>query len=118
MRVDSLIAYQDHYRWVERQHHFRRRVRKTLKADPTLSFQPQAANGALIDIVPLLNEMGYSLDYLRTALVNGWQSKPLPLSQEFADRLYASISCRATIKVKGDELELVRARHNELASKW
>jgi hypothetical protein len=116
--VDSAISYQDHYRWAMRQHRLVRRHRKTLKADPDRSFQPQAADGSLIDVVPLLTSMGYPLSRLREGLINGYQSKPLAIEQTDAKALYDLIQQRATRQLRGKDLGRIRAREPELQSRW
>lgn len=116
--VDSEVSYQDHYRWVERQHTFTRRHRKTLKADPARSFQPQAADGSLIDIVPILASMGYTIPSLRDGLTNNYQSKPMPISKPHADSLYDAIQRMASIRINGAQLQCIREQHPELQSKW
>jgi hypothetical protein len=73
--VDSDQAWADHSRW-HAQHPFRRRTRFTLKADPLLSFQPQQADGGLVDIAPLLEEHGVGLGRLRAGMRVGTGSQP------------------------------------------
>ena len=116
--IDNLICYQDHYRWAMRQHPLRRRHRKTLKADPERSFQPQASDGSLIDVVPLLRSMGYPISRLRESLINGHQSKPMAIGKAHAIALYNSIRQLAMRQLRGKTLERIRARHPELQSRW
>ena len=68
--VDSAEAWADHYRW-HQQHPLARRSRFTLKADPARSFQAQASDGSLIDVVPLLDEHGISHDSLQAGMRAG-----------------------------------------------
>lgn len=57
--VDSPEAFMDHYHPGSLEHPFRRRkMRFTLKAHPEKSFQPQAAMGRLIDVLPVIESVG------------------------------------------------------------
>jgi hypothetical protein len=116
--VDSPTAYEDHYRWVTRQHIYKRRHRRTLKANPDSSFQPQTGRGDLLDIVPLLADLGLNLSALRAGLVNGFRSKPMPISDDCARALYLAIGQEAGRRIFGRELQNIRTRHPELASAW
>jgi hypothetical protein len=116
--VDNEISYRDHYRWAERQHSFKRRHRKTLKADPAGSFQPQAADGSLLDIVPVLTRAGYTLPLLHSGLISGYQSKPMPIPRADAKSLYVAIQQMASIQIHGAELQRIREQHPNLQSPW
>jgi hypothetical protein len=88
--VDSAHAYQDHYRWAH-QHPYKSKIRRTLKANPSRSYQPQRQDGSLIDLVPCLRELGLSIDHLRSSLRKGFASKPMVLNDSIAHRLSAYI---------------------------
>jgi len=64
--VDSEAAYRDHYSWAQ-DHPFHRRKRFTLKANRSQSFQPQDADGELVDIVPGLVHIGLHRKWSREA---------------------------------------------------
>ncbi len=113
--VDSDAAFNDHYRWAS-QHHFRRRHRYTLKADPDRSFQPQTADGNLLDIVPILLDAGLSLPMLTKGLRAGYQSKPMRLDSPVASHLYDWLCHEPAVALKGDQLAALRASHPELSS--
>lgn len=112
--VDSDTAFHDHYQWVW-QHPFKRRRRFTLKATRSTSFQPQDSHGNLINILPLLQELGFSLDTLQRGLRAGFNSKPMRLEQH-AEQLFLLLSEGASIKHFGESLALLRAQHHYLAS--
>ena len=80
--VDSGEAWADHYRWYP-QHPLTRRSRFTLKADPEHSFQAQADDAGLIDIVPLLEDRGITLASLRA----GTGSQPVTIPVHAADAI-------------------------------
>jgi hypothetical protein len=113
--VESAEAYNDHYQWAC-QHHFKRRRRFTLKADPLRSFQPQTEEKKLMDIVPFLTELGIPLKTLRKELRAGYASRPRPLDNHVANALYEHLQQAATTKLRGDILVKVRKEHSELAS--
>jgi hypothetical protein len=113
--VDSEEAYLDHYRWVSTQHKFKRRRRFTLKADRHRSFQPQNAGKGLIDILPLMTDVGLSIDVLRNKMRAGYNSQPFPLG-EHAGMLYEWLVNNASIKLTGEILEVIRRNNVQLAS--
>jgi hypothetical protein len=106
--VESTEAFADHYAWMPKDHPYKKLRRFTLKADPGRSFQPQSRDQTLIDIVPLLESVGLSLNELRTGLRAGFQSKPLRLPQEMTLALYDSLVTVAPIRLSGDALEAAR----------
>lgn len=114
--VDSSEAYADHYLWASYQHRFRTRKRKTLKAHPRKSFQPQDSSGGLIDIVPMLKALGWGLGELRQSLRKGRSSKPRPLSDQAAGALYQALYEVASTKLTGTQLRTIRLRSPQLAS--
>jgi hypothetical protein len=111
--VDTPESFQDHYKWWA-QHPYKKRERKTLKANSSHSFQPQAAAGALIDIVPELGRLGYTVTHLRTALKKGFASKPLELPTQTAVDLRQYLSSIASIKLQGRALEALRTKVTKL----
>jgi hypothetical protein len=111
--VDSDEAYNDHYRWGEHQHHFKRRRRYTLKADPERSFQPQDLEKKLIDIIPFFNEQGKPIDDVRQGLRSGFNSKPLRL-ESLASSLYNWLEQYAQIKLDGVQLQNLRKSNPHL----
>lgn len=113
--VDSKAAYNDHYAWAMHQHALKRRRRFTLKATAG-SYQPQAADGGLLDIVPALEEIGISLDALRTRLRAGFNSRPTRLSDEEAAGLRHWLDANAARKLVGTDLEAIRRKNPQLAS--
>lgn len=113
--VDNDNAFQDHYRWFF-QHPFKRRKRFTLKATRYTSFQPQDKDGQLLNIIPLLEEFGSSIELLQKGLRAGFNSKPMQLGPT-AESLYTKISEIASVKLYGDELEEIRNDNAQLESK-
>lgn len=114
--VDSMEAFIDHYQWACGEHCFKRRRRFTLKADPDRSFQPQAANKELIDVVPFLVNAAMSLDELNRKSRAGFNSQPFSLDSRVAVSLYEYLEQQASIKLRGKELELIRRNNPQLAS--
>jgi hypothetical protein len=92
-----------------------RRSRYTLKADPGQSFQPQAASGALIDIMPCLAEHHITLDSLRAGMCVGTGSQPMTIPVPVGEAITQPLS-RASITLLGAELRRIRLRHPELQS--
>lgn len=115
--VDTNFGFDDHYRWVL-QHRFKRRQRVTLKADSAKSFQPQDHSRRLLDIVPILVQLGVSLNDLRASLRKAFASKPMPLHGSIARDLYQFLFKNACLKLTGKQLQQVRQSHPELASPW
>lgn len=113
--VDSEEAFNDHYRW-HSQHPYKRRRRHTLKADPERSFQAQAADGALIDVVPSLERHGITLASLQTGLRAGFASRPMGISSATAAAVAADLRSQATHHLTGPMLRRIRTGHPELAS--
>jgi hypothetical protein len=113
--VDSPEAFGDHYRW-HGQHPYARRRRYTLKADPERSFQPQTADGDLIDVVPLLEHHAITLENLRAGLRAGFASRPITVSTQTASAVAAELRSQATNHLTGQILRRIRLRHHELAS--
>lgn len=113
---DSEYAYADHYRWAT-QHVLTRRRRYTLKANARTSFQPQNADGTLLDIRPMLLQLGVSQDQLLHMLATRG-SKPLKLSPAIAQELYRTICKAASKKLHGATLARIRASHPQLCSPW
>jgi len=113
--VDSAYAYQDHYSWAH-QHPFTSKTRRTLKASPVRSFQPQRRDGTLINLISSLDDLGYSLEEIRTSLRKGFASKPMVLTDAEAMSLYAYIDREADIRLTGGVLSKIRATHPELGS--
>jgi hypothetical protein len=103
--VDSACAYEEHYRWAH-QHPYRRRRRFTLKANP-LSFQPQDANGELLDIVPAFTESGLDLERLRRGLLAAVGSKPMRLGCE-AERVARWLQNHASVTLHGWDILRMR----------
>jgi hypothetical protein len=113
--VDSPEAFLDHYRWAH-QHFFKKRLRRTLKADPSRSYQPQRQDGSLIDVLPHLISLGFNQDELRSSLKKGFASKPFILNEAEADSLSQHISERADFRLTGEALSAIRQRNPELQS--
>lgn len=114
--VDSEAAYADHYSWAE-DHPFRRRKRFTLKANRAQSFQPQTANGELIDIVPGLVQIGLTVEVVARGIQSGYAAKPMQLNREHSAGLYEWINRQSPVKLTGPELSLIRDKHSELSSR-
>ncbi len=112
--MDSREAWADHYRWYD-QHRLTCRSRYTLKADPGQSFQPQAAGGALIDILPCLAGHGFTLDSLRAGMRAGTGSQRMTIPVPVGEAI-AQVLSRALIILRGAELRGIRLRHPELQS--
>jgi hypothetical protein len=112
--VDSGQAWADHYRWYP-QHPFQRRARFTLKADPARSFQPQAGDGSLIDIVPFLQGRGASLDSMRAGMRAGTGSQPMTIPFAMAEAVAETLR-RAPVILRGPELQGIRQRNPDLQS--
>jgi hypothetical protein len=120
--VDSEFAYNDHYRWVEKQHLLTRRRRVTLKADPIRSFQPQTGTGSLIDVLPIFADLGLSREWLRAAIRKPFGkrfvSKPIPIDERLTRDLYENLRGLARRKLRGPLLRKIRQKHPELESPW
>jgi hypothetical protein len=115
--VDSDEAFNDHYQWGNWEHQYRRRRRFTLKADPNLSFQPQAAGGALLDIAPVLASVGLTLSSLREGLVlKRRASQPMRITPVVVAALYQWLAENAVVQLKGSELQAFRRKNPQLAS--
>lgn len=112
--VESDNTFQDHYTWAW-QHKLKRRKRFTLKAAASTSFQPQDANKQLLDIVPMLGELGFSLDQLQRGLRAGFNSKPMRLGDK-ATELYRIVYDAASVRLYGEELEALRNVNPQLSS--
>jgi hypothetical protein len=104
--VDSDDAWADHYRW-HAQHPLKRRSRYTLKADPVRSFQAQAADGSLIDIVSLLHEQDISLPKLRAGMRAGTGSQPMTIPDAAARAIQETLRHAPVIRT-GPELRQLR----------
>jgi hypothetical protein len=113
--VESEEAFNDHYGWAE-QHHFQRRRRFTLKANPIQSFQPQTSENKLLDILPALVQMDLTVETLRKGMHAGTGSCPLRLEDNVTKDLYTWLQRSASTKLGGDVLEKIRKEHHELAS--
>jgi len=105
--VDSTEAYQEHYQWAKYQHQLKKRKRFTLKAVSDASFQPQNGAGKLIDLIPLLKEVGWSVEEVQHGLKAGWQSKPMRLDSR-AESLYKRVSDVALVKLYGADLQSIK----------
>ena len=112
--VDSGEAWADHYRWYP-QHPFTRRSRFTLKADPERSFQAQASDGELTDIVPLLEEHGITLASLRVGMHAGTGSQPMTIPVPAAEAITRTLARARTI-LRGPELRKIRLDNPDLQS--
>jgi len=112
--VDSNQAWADHYRW-HAQHPLSRRTRFTLKADPARSFQPQEADGTLIDIVPFLRDHGVSLHSLRTGMRAGTGSQPMTIPDAAAEAIVKTLE-GAPVTLHGPELRAIRRDTPDLES--
>jgi hypothetical protein len=104
--VDSDEAWADHYRWYC-QHPLSRRSRYTLKADPGRSFQPQAADGGLIDIAPVLLEQGINLSDLQAGMNAGIGSQPIMIPIAAATAIEQTLR-HAPVILTGAELQKLR----------
>jgi hypothetical protein len=112
--VDSGEPWADHYRWYP-QHPLTRRSRHTLKADPGRSFQAQAKDGSLIDIVPVLQEQGIGLAELRAGMHAGTGSQPVTIATAAAEAIAAALK-RAPVIVTGPQLRKIRLDNPGLTS--
>ncbi len=104
-KSDSDAAFVEHYAWVK-QHCFKPKKlekgyqRFTLKADPLKSFQPQDANGNLLDIRPVLKELDVDIEALEKALgpkAKNSYSRPFRLEAQVACDLYARVREQADV---------------------
>jgi hypothetical protein len=112
--VDSPEAFQDHYCWYGSiEHPWKRGIRHTLKADPARSFQPQTADGSLIDIVPGLQTAGLNLGAVQLGMRAGFLTRPYALSDRQVDQLYEWVSDRADTKLRGGELRKIRLQYKD-----
>jgi hypothetical protein len=112
--VDSEQAWNDHYRW-HHQHPYKKRCRFTLKAEPAKSFQPQLADGTLLDVVPFFTRVGVPTDTLHDRLPAGTGSQPARIDQ-FAQPLYDWITNQAVVRLTGALLEQLRIANPNLGS--
>ena len=111
--VDSDEAWADHYRWYA-QHPLKRRSRFTLKAHTGRSFQPQEADGSLIDIAPLLQEHHVSLDALRAGMRAGTSSQPVTIPDPAGEAIVKRLS--AAVTLDGQKLRAIRRHSPDLES--
>lgn len=117
--VDNEQAYEHHYKWAHCQHNLKKRSRYTLKADSTKSYQPQNNNNELIDIVPILNQLGIPTETLLNKIsktINGKRainSKPYKLTEEFAQELNSLLWEISDIKLTGDNLKNIHPHSND-----
>lgn len=115
-RSDSAAAFEEHYAWVGEHCLKPKKIAKgyrrfTLKADPLKSFQPQDAKGNLLDIRPLLVELGIDLEALEKALgpkAKGSYSRPFLLDAQQTRDLYARVRDQANVRRTGADFERVR----------
>ncbi len=105
--VDSEMAFKENYSY-HTDHPYKKRKKYTLKADPEKSFQPQDENRELIDILPFLNLIGISTDWIQANIKSGWNSKPLKISEENTQKIYDYLIKVASIKLKGVDLKKLR----------
>lgn len=113
--VDSPEAYNDHYRWAS-QHQFHRRRRYTLKANADQSFQPQTADGRLIDVVPILANLGLTIRILRNRLQARIGSKPFFIDDQITGPLFNHLIQNAPVRLSGHQLQTIRQQNECLAS--
>lgn len=113
--VDSREAFDDHYRWVF-EHPFKCRRRFTLKGHPEWSYQPQNERKELLDLVPILGEVGISLQKLRVSMRAGFASKPMRLSEDVVETVANWVDNRSRVKLLGIDLEKCRREHPRLRS--
>ena len=106
--VESPEAFADHYDWMPKQHPYKRLSRFTLKADPVTSFQPQHEDGTLIDLVPILADLGLGIDTLRRKLRAGFAAQPYRLPDGIAPALYDRLRRAAPVQITGDQLGAIR----------
>ncbi|MEP7120664.1 MAG: hypothetical protein ABJE95_07140 [Byssovorax sp.] len=114
--VDSLNAYQDHYQWATHSHALKRRKRRTIKADPARSFQPQASDGTLIDVLPHLIGAGICKKMIRSSLKKGFASKPMKIDENISMSLEQLLTSSASVMLRGDCLRAIRDDDPGLAS--
>lgn len=104
--VDNQQTFNHHYVWANKGHHpLKKRKRYTLKADPEKSFQPQAENGCLIDILPFLNQNGLTTDRLISSITSKRGARPFHLDSELGKNLYEYLVLKSTAKILGKQLK-------------
>ena len=86
-----------------------------MKADPGRSFQPQAGDSSLIDIVPLLRKHGTGLPELRAGMHAGTGSQPMTIPAATAQAITETLR-QAPVILTGPELRTIRLNHPGLAS--
>jgi hypothetical protein len=107
--VDSSAAYGDHYGWYGDHEHFKKRGHRfTLKANPEGSFQPQTADGSLVDVLPLLARHAMKRDGLRSSFRAGFGTRPIALDPRVVESLRSEIEVLAPIRLTGQELRAIR----------
>lgn len=107
VKNDQREAFDHHYKWVNPphcQHVFKRRRRYTLKAHRTKSFQPQGSNGRLIDIMPVLRNLGYKAKDLITAITSKKGSRPFELRPGHVTEIYRFLRYNSVKRIKGTDL--------------
>ncbi|MDT2659249.1 hypothetical protein P7E02_05180 [Enterococcus hulanensis] len=105
--IDSGFAYKDHYCWPERgEHVFNCKVKRvTLKADMETSFQPQIADGKLVDVTDILKK-----EWIEKLNRRSYGNNIIRIDQESADMLYKSIIEKSgSYAIKGNQLAPVRS---------
>lgn len=104
--VDNDQTFEHHYKWPNYgHHHFLKKQRYTLKADPRKSFQPQDGNGNLVDVLPFLNKNGLTTKRLIRLITSRRGSRPLRLDDQIGLKLYTYLVATATKKVFGRQIK-------------
>ena len=105
--VDNKQAFDEHYNY-HSDHRYNKRKRYTLKADPISSFQPQDENSNLIDILPFINFIGITTEWIEANCKSGWNSKPIKLSVENTQELYNYLFETAFVRLSGTDFKKLR----------
>lgn len=115
--VDTREAFFDHYRWWSDHIYKENQKRITFKACPEKSFQPQNNKQELIDIVPILQKNGYTIEELQKNMQAGFNTQPIKLRKDVVKNIYNNIYDIASIKLKGALLQKIRKNNPSLKSK-
>ena len=112
--VDNARAYIDHYCPVGLKRF--KKSRRTLKANPSQSFQPLDYQARPVDLLPELIRLGLTPQWLVSAFSKGFATKPVILSDKVADQLRTYLSSVAHTKLTGAALQALRGSISELTA--
>lgn len=115
--VESNLIFNEHYKFGNAEsgddHYLRKRSRITLKAHPTLSFQPQAKNGELINVLPFFHVKEISKLRKKFSNQNARRTYPFDMTLIRAIEFYDWISSKAHFRILGREFKKKKPKELE-----